>query len=123
VCCCSSTQFTCFTSTKVQALTAPLRYAPELVVRCCIAQRSCQYLYFGTSKASKLSTIKRRVPRALGDAVGSACSSSGGQYLYLCHNKASKLRTIFGSTREGPVLLEAQPSVWRRLQALQALQA
>ena len=43
------TQFTCFTSTKVHIL-----IAEELPVA--VKLRRCQYLYFRTSKASKLST-------------------------------------------------------------------
>ena len=52
------TQFTCFTSTKVQILTPEARtqtlraHAQRGITR---AQYLCQYLYFCTSKASKLS--------------------------------------------------------------------
>ena len=54
----------------------------------------CQYLYFFTSKASKLSTCSRRLAHA------AACSSFNAfnswqaherQYLYCCTNKASNL--------------------------------
>jgi hypothetical protein len=50
------TQFTCFASTKVQILTAALRYATAHDQLRSVAERSCQCLYFCTSKASKLST-------------------------------------------------------------------
>jgi hypothetical protein len=56
--CSICTQFTCFTSTKVQILTRELD-APLQPTRAQAAvysgQSACQYLYFCTGKASKLS--------------------------------------------------------------------